>query len=48
MSVLADNGSYRVVPGLAEARVPDTVQGIIMARLTGWERKANAWYNWRQ
>jgi class 3 adenylate cyclase/tetratricopeptide (TPR) repeat protein len=28
-----DNGSYRVVQGLAEARVPDTVQGIIMARL---------------
>jgi class 3 adenylate cyclase/tetratricopeptide (TPR) repeat protein len=28
-----DNGSYRAVPGLAEARVPDTVQGIIMARL---------------
>ena len=28
-----ENGSYRVVQGLAEARVPDTVQGIIMARL---------------
>lgn len=28
-----DNGGYRVVQGLAEARVPDTVQGIIMARL---------------
>jgi class 3 adenylate cyclase/tetratricopeptide (TPR) repeat protein len=28
-----ENGGYRVVQGLAEARVPDTVQGIIMARL---------------
>jgi class 3 adenylate cyclase/tetratricopeptide (TPR) repeat protein len=28
-----ENGSYRVVQELAEARVPDTVQGIIMARL---------------
>jgi class 3 adenylate cyclase/tetratricopeptide (TPR) repeat protein len=28
-----ENGSYRVVQGLAEARVPDTVQDIIMARL---------------
>jgi class 3 adenylate cyclase/tetratricopeptide (TPR) repeat protein len=28
-----DNGSYRVVQGLAEARVPDAVQDIIMARL---------------
>jgi class 3 adenylate cyclase/tetratricopeptide (TPR) repeat protein len=28
-----ENGSYRVVQGLAETRVPDTVQGIIMARL---------------
>ena len=28
-----DNGSYRVVQGLAEARVPDTVQDIMMARL---------------
>src|SRR5262245_44303504 len=28
-----DNGSYRVVQGLAEARVPDTIQAIIMARL---------------
>ena len=28
-----ENGDYRVVQGLAEARVPDTVQGIIMARL---------------
>src|SRR5262245_50716325 len=28
-----DNGSYRVVQGLAETRVPDTVQDIIMARL---------------
>jgi class 3 adenylate cyclase/tetratricopeptide (TPR) repeat protein len=28
-----ENGSYRVVQGLAEAHVPDTVQGIIMARL---------------
>jgi class 3 adenylate cyclase/tetratricopeptide (TPR) repeat protein len=33
-----ENGSYRVVQGLAEARVPDTVQGIIMARLDRlWE-----------
>jgi class 3 adenylate cyclase/tetratricopeptide (TPR) repeat protein len=28
-----ENGSYRVVQGLAEVHVPDTVQGIIMARL---------------
>jgi class 3 adenylate cyclase/tetratricopeptide (TPR) repeat protein len=28
-----DNGRYRVVQGLAEARVPDTIQDIIMARL---------------
>jgi tetratricopeptide (TPR) repeat protein len=28
-----ENDSYCVVQGLAEARVPDTVQGIIMARL---------------
>jgi class 3 adenylate cyclase len=28
-----DNGGYRVVQGLAEARVPDTIQDIIMARL---------------
>jgi class 3 adenylate cyclase/tetratricopeptide (TPR) repeat protein len=28
-----DNGSYRVVQGLAEARVPDTIQAIMMARL---------------
>ena len=28
-----ENGSYRVVQGLAEARVPDTIQDIIMARL---------------
>jgi class 3 adenylate cyclase/tetratricopeptide (TPR) repeat protein len=28
-----ENGSYRVVQGLAETRVPDTVQDIIMARL---------------
>jgi tetratricopeptide (TPR) repeat protein len=28
-----ENGSYRVMQGLAEARVPDNQQGIIMARL---------------
>src|SRR5262249_35879594 len=28
-----ENGSYRVVQELAEARVPDTIQDIIMARL---------------
>jgi len=28
-----DNGGYRVVQGLAETRVPDTIQDIIMARL---------------
>ena len=28
-----DNGGYHVVQGLAEARVPDTIQDIIMARL---------------
>ena len=28
-----DNGRYRVVQGLAEARVPDTIQDIMMARL---------------
>jgi class 3 adenylate cyclase/tetratricopeptide (TPR) repeat protein len=28
-----DNGSYRLVRGLSEVSVPDTIQGIIMARL---------------
>jgi class 3 adenylate cyclase/tetratricopeptide (TPR) repeat protein len=28
-----ENGSYQVMPGLAETRVPDTIQDIMMARL---------------
>jgi predicted ATPase len=28
-----ENGGYRMVKGIAEVHVPDTIQGIIMARL---------------